>query len=106
MGPGWARVRAEAGLSRAADGSRENFPLALVGWVTGCSAIWSALFTVGNFLYGRLGYAWALLGIFIVSAVTLAYVINRIWSENSISCDAEPGPPNPIATPQPSERLL
>ena len=40
----------------------ENIPLALVGWVSGCTMIWSSLFTVGNFLYGRTGMATMLLG--------------------------------------------
>ena len=30
------------------------------------SSIWSALFTVGNFLYGRNGYAGILLAVFLV----------------------------------------
>jgi uncharacterized membrane protein YccC len=54
----------------------------LAGWAVGTAAIWSALFTVGNFLYGRLNYAFILLGIFIVSGSILLRVINRIWSNN------------------------
>jgi hypothetical protein len=42
--------------------------------------IWSALFTVGNFLYGRLDYAFALLAIFIVTALILIRVVNRLWA--------------------------
>src|SRR5262245_28543335 len=47
FGPGWRAIRREAGLAddRA---SPDNIPLALVGWVTGCAAIWSSLFAVGN----------------------------------------------------------
>ena len=45
--------------------------------------IWSALFTVGNFLYGRLGYAFGLLGVFIASGFVLLRVINRVWSDSS-----------------------
>src|SRR5882724_9058421 len=36
---------------------QENFRMALAGWVAGCLMIWSALFAVGNVLYGRYGYA-------------------------------------------------
>jgi Na+/proline symporter len=82
FGPGWEAVRAHAGISRqegAADSQRENFPLALVGWVTGCIMIWSALFTVGNFLYGRLGYAFGLLAVFAVSSTILIRVVRRLW---------------------------
>jgi hypothetical protein len=41
--------------------------------------IWSALFCVGNFLYGRMNYAFALLAVFSVSAVILIQVIRRLW---------------------------
>jgi Na+/proline symporter len=82
FGPGWKRVRALAGVSDAEAASwaqNDNFPLALLGWVTGTVLIWAALFTVGNFLYGRLGYASALLGISIVSGGVLISVIRRLW---------------------------
>ena len=77
-GPGWRTIRAEAGLA-AADTGGENIPLALLGWVAGCGAIWSSLFTVGNFLYGRLDYGFALLGAFALSSSALVWVMNRLW---------------------------
>ena len=81
FGPGWKRVRAAACISEAeARGAHENIPLALVGWAAGTSTIWSALFTVGNFLYGRITNALILLGFFIVSGSILIGVINRLWS--------------------------
>jgi solute:Na+ symporter, SSS family len=81
MGPGWKKIRRDAGITEAEAASKtENFPLALIGWVSGCAMIWSALFTVGNFLYGRLTYAYILLGIFVVSALVLIRVINRLWA--------------------------
>jgi Na+/proline symporter len=82
FGPGWRQVRLEAGISdaeAAASTQSENIPLALAGWVAGCIAIWSSLFTVGNFLYGRMGYALALLGVFLASGLILIRVINRLW---------------------------
>jgi SSS family solute:Na+ symporter len=82
FGPGWNVIRNKAGISaaEAKEHARgENIPLALVGWMTGCSMIWSALFCVGNFLYGRLNYAFALLAVFSVSAVILIQVIRRLW---------------------------
>jgi Na+/proline symporter len=84
FGPGWKRIREEAGISALeAQATRENIPLALLGWFTGCTMIWSALFTVGNFLYGRLGYAFGLLGVFIASGFVLLRVVNRVWSDSS-----------------------
>jgi Na+/proline symporter len=80
FGPGWRRIRAEAGVSEAeAATTGENIPLALLGWSAGCAAIWSSLFTVGNFLYGRQAQAIALFAVFIVSALLLWFVINRLW---------------------------
>jgi len=64
----------------------ENIPLSLLGWVVGCTVIWSGLFMVGNFLYGRLGAALLLLAIFIVSGTVLVVIINKLWSNN----DSEP----------------
>jgi SSS family solute:Na+ symporter len=81
FGPGWERIRIEAGLGKRGRGAdADNIPLALVGWVSGCTVIWAALFTVGNFLYGRLGYACGLLGVFVVSGLVLLHVMRRLWS--------------------------
>jgi SSS family solute:Na+ symporter len=82
FGPGWKRIRVEAGISdaeAAAWAKTDNFPLALLGWVTGSVLIWTALFTVGNFLYGRMGYAYGLLAVSVVSGTVLVYVVKRLW---------------------------
>jgi len=34
---------------------------------------------VGNFLYGRMGYAAALAAVFAVSAAIVMRVVNRLW---------------------------
>ncbi|HOW69049.1 MAG TPA: Na+:solute symporter [Phycisphaerae bacterium] len=81
FGPGWARIRREAGIPDAeAAASHENIPLALLGWVAGCTVIWSSLFTVGNFLYGRMSMAMVLLAVFAVSGLVLLRVIGVLWS--------------------------
>jgi hypothetical protein len=80
MGPGWRAVRKEAGITEAeAKSTGDSFPLALVGWVSGSLTIWSALFTVGNALYGRWAYAGALLAVFVASGLVLIKVVNRLW---------------------------
>jgi hypothetical protein len=81
-GPGWKHVQAIAHISpeqAAADREAWNFPMSLLGWFTGCITIWSALFTVGNFLYGRMDYFWAMLAVFVVSGGILMRVVNRLW---------------------------
>ena len=81
FGPGWTCIRKEAGVSlEEARASHENIPLALVGWVSGSMVIWSSLFCVGNFLYGRMNYAFGLLGVFIVAGLVLLKVIHSLWS--------------------------
>jgi Na+/proline symporter len=78
-GPGWEPIRREAGISKKEAESGESIPMAMVGWVSGCAMIWSALFTVGNFLYGRLGYAFLMLAIFLISSLILLRVVRRLW---------------------------
>jgi len=81
FGPGWSCIREEAGISlQEAQATHQNIPLGLMGWVAGCTAIWSSLFTVGNFLYGRTNYALMLLGVFLASGLVLLWVINRLWT--------------------------
>ncbi|MCX6174678.1 MAG: hypothetical protein NTZ27_08020 [Ignavibacteriales bacterium] len=49
-------------------------------WFSGCIVIWSALFTIGNFLYGRINYALILLAVFIVSGIILIRAVNKLWT--------------------------
>jgi Na+/proline symporter len=80
-GPGWTRVRIESGLSEAeVRATGDNIPLALLGWVAGCTVIWSALFTVGNYLYGRTGTALLLLAVFAISGTVLLQVVRTLWA--------------------------
>jgi len=82
FGPGWKQVREEAGItaSEAAAFAREdNLPMALLGWFMGTSLILSALFMVGNFLYGRMEIALGLLAIVIVTGSTLIWLIRKLW---------------------------
>ena len=82
FGPGWRRIRAKSGVSEEEvrqDVREQNIPRAMLGWLSGCVMIWSALFTVGNFLYGRMGYALGLLAVFAVSAAILIQIVRRIW---------------------------
>jgi Na+/proline symporter len=79
FGPGWRAVRLEAGLPDEAAEDAASFPLALAGWFLGCVMIWSGLFAVGNFLYGRTGYTAALTASFVVSAGLLIQIVRKLW---------------------------
>ena len=78
-GPGWKSVRAEAG----GEASPDRLPMAMLGWVMGCTFIYSALFGVGSFLYGRGPQAavWAVL--FVVSGVGLLRLVPKMWEKRA-----------------------
>jgi len=85
-GPGWAAIRAEAGVSDGEVSESNHTVLAFVGWVTGVAVIWSSLFAIGNFLYAagdpvRVTMAWILTGVFVVSGLILLKVIQRLWAK-------------------------
>ncbi|MBI3207577.1 MAG: Na+:solute symporter [Candidatus Solibacter usitatus] len=83
FGPGWKHIRILAGETEAeaaAHLQRENIPLALVGWFSGSVMIWSSLFAVGNFLYGRMHYAAGLCVVFAISLYMLIRVVRRLWN--------------------------
>jgi SSS family solute:Na+ symporter len=83
FGPGWAAVRARAGVLPADGGEGENIPMALLGWCAGCTAIWSALFAVGNFLYGRTAMGLMLTAVFVVSGLVVVRIVSRLWTGGS-----------------------
>jgi SSS family solute:Na+ symporter len=78
-GPGWKDVRAEAG----GEGSPDRLPMAMLGWVMGCTFIYSALFGTGSFLYGRNPQAavWAVL--FVASGLGLLKLVPKMWEKSA-----------------------
>jgi solute:Na+ symporter, SSS family len=79
-GPGWRVIREAAGISEA-EAARHSDPMgkAMLGWISGCLTIWMSLFAIGNFLYGRTSLALIQTAVFIVSGLTLLYVVNTLW---------------------------
>ena len=93
-GPGWASIRAAAGVSDAEVAVENRVGAALVGWISGCIVIWSSLFAIGNFLYSsgdpsRLTSAWLLTGVFVVSGFALLKVTQRLWADSTASEERE-----------------
>jgi hypothetical protein len=74
-GPGWGRVRAEAGVAPSPD----SLPMNLLGWVLGCVFIYAALFGAGSALYGRTGLAVLWIVLFLASGTGLAVLLPRLW---------------------------
>jgi SSS family solute:Na+ symporter len=82
-GPGWTGVRKEAGVTvDEATLHGDHMGKATLGWIAGCAVIWSSLFAIGNFLYGRMLPALILTGAFVVSGVLLLWVVNHLWDKN------------------------
>jgi solute:Na+ symporter, SSS family len=79
-GPGWRVIREAAGVTEAEGALHsDRIGQATLGWIAGCLTIWSSLFAIGNFLYGRLQLAFILTAVFVVSGLVLISVINRLW---------------------------
>ncbi len=96
-GPGWTAVRKEAGVSEATAALHgDHMGKATLGWVSGCIVIWSSLFAIGNFLYGRTQPAMILTAVFIVSGGVLLWVVNHLWDKNGQ--DTSPALPNNNST--------
>ena len=95
-GPGWTNVRKEAGVT-VADAALhgDHMGKATLGWVSGCAVIWSSLFAIGNFLYGRTQPALILTGVFVVSGVVLLWVVNHLWDKNGGDASARAGEQEP-----------
>ncbi len=89
IGPGWASVRDEAlgsGSLTAADlkgpAAGDNIPRAMLGWVAGCTTIWSGLFMIGSFLYGQAMQAVMLTAVFVAGASALTWVMRGLWPDS------------------------
>jgi Na+/proline symporter len=80
-GPGWRRIRDEAGVAPALD----SMPLAFLGWTLGCLMVYGALFGTGSLLYGRRGPGVFWSAVFVLSAIGLLRLIPRLWSSASES---------------------
>ena len=83
-GPGWRVIREAAGVSEAeAARHSDHMGKAALGWLSGCIVIWSSLFAIGNFLYGRTGLALTLTAVFVVSGAVLLWVVNTLWDRDA-----------------------
>ncbi len=80
-GPGWAAVRARTG----APASPDSLPNALLGWICGLVAIYSALFGTGALLYGNVPIFMAYLAVFIIAVIGVIRVTSSIWGQFSTS---------------------
>jgi SSS family solute:Na+ symporter len=69
-------IRDEAG----AGASPDSLPMSLLGWVLGCTMVYSALFGTGSLIYGATAQAAVLLTLCALSAGGLTWLIPRLWA--------------------------
>jgi len=80
FGPGWKYIKEKSGVTfSASEIEKENIPLSMLGWISGTITIWTSLFTIGSFLYGRTEMGLLLLAVFFISGFVLLKVIKKIW---------------------------
>ena len=80
-GPGWARVRAKAGVGESPDRIAD----ALLGWVLGCIMVYSALFGTGSLIYGATTQGVVLVATCVISAIGLGMLIPRLWPRGELA---------------------
>lgn len=82
-GPGWKHIveiaKAEGDPIEAED-ARWDVPHGLLSVVLGCLGIYSALFSIGNFVYGNMGYGTAMAAIFVICI----FLLMRLWNKLNI----------------------
>jgi solute:Na+ symporter, SSS family len=74
MGKGWEHIRQKLQLAPSPD----SLPHAFLGWILGCLAVYTALFSTGNFLYGNVLMGSVYLVPFLLSTGFLIWLIPQI----------------------------
>ncbi len=77
-GRGWAKIVGP----EEADGPRDNLSLAFLGWVFGCTFVYSGLFGTGALLYGHPLQGTVCLTVTLGAGLGMAWVVPKIWSES------------------------
>jgi len=75
-GPGWRHIEEASSLPKSAEGW--DVPTGLLCMMIGCLAVWSALFGVGNLLYGRMFAGSFLLVVTVVATALLMRLVGKI----------------------------
>ncbi len=71
----WGPIPAKAGVGASPD----SIPGQLLGWVLGCTFIYSTLFGAGSALYGHTVQAAVFGVVWVVSGVWLIRILNQLW---------------------------
>jgi SSS family solute:Na+ symporter len=74
-GRGWQRIVSPEDL----EGPHDDLSVAFIGWVVGCTFVYSALFGTGALLYGQTLQAAVCLVVTVGAGVGLGWVVPKIW---------------------------
>ncbi len=74
-GPGWKNIREATGVAASPD----SLPQALLGWVSGCTLVYAALFGTGSFIYGNITAGVVCAVLFAISALLLTRLLPAMW---------------------------
>ena len=78
-GRGWAKFVEPEEMT----GPRDSLSLSFLGWVFGCTFVYSALFATGAFLYGQPMQGTVCLVVSVGAGLGLATVVPKIWRESA-----------------------
>jgi SSS family solute:Na+ symporter len=84
-GPGWRPVAARTGVR----GSEDSMSQAMLGWVLGCTFVYSALFGTGSLLYGRMPQFWTWLAVCVASGIGMSRVLRGFWASSETSATTD-----------------
>ena len=65
--------------AEAADGPQDRLGPATLGWVLGCTFVYSALFATGALLYGQRLQGLLCLAVALVSGLGLGRLVPQLW---------------------------
>jgi hypothetical protein len=71
----WGPIPSSAGVGSSPD----SIPMQLLGWVLGCTFVYSTLFGAGSALYGLTTQAAVFGVVWIASGIGLLKILNSLW---------------------------
>jgi len=92
-GPGWRPIAERTGVR----GSADSMSQAMLGWVLGCTFVYSALFGAGSLLYGRMALGWTWVAVCVASGIGMARVLRGFWATSDVPPSSPNLPPSPTA---------
>ena len=73
----WGPIPTRAGVGASPD----SIPRQLLGWVLGCTFVYSTLFGAGSALYGHTAQATVFGVVWVISGVGLIRILNQLWRD-------------------------